>query len=401
MKFAPYILLACCLAFLQGNAQLQNADDIRKLVNDVKGDGSDFYIEIPFEYNGQIIIKAIVGGEPYDFLFDTGGYTMIDAALQQKNDFTVLGRQILNSTNGLSKETDILFAGTFDIGGLLFHNVKAYCVDLDNSPRLQCMANGGIIGSAIIQNYIWQIDHPNRKIIITDSLDKLPGMDGAVKIPVFLNPNLQPYFMSKINGRSQWLMFDTGCASLLWVGDKDAPKLVNAATAKRSIIGGSIETHHGTISGTINIFKADCEFEGLKFEGIPARYRDGSGLTLFGNPVIEDHIVTLNFSQGEMYLKPIADKPVTKGWDSFGFTLEYSDGAHKIATVISGTAADKLGLRPGDKVTAINRKKIICADLCDCWEDLSQLLKNSSEITLTLFKDNKPKEIKVKKEKVF
>lgn len=401
MKFAPYIVLACCLAFLQGNAQLHNADEIRKLVNDVKGEESGFYVEVPFEYNGQIIIKAIVGGEPYDFLFDTGGYTMIDAALQQKNDFTVLGRQLLNSTNGLSKETDILFAGTFDIGGLLFHNIKAYCIELDNSPRLQCMVNGGIIGSAIIQNYIWQIHYPNRKIIITDSLDKLPGMDDAVKVSVFLNPNLQPYFMSKINGRSQWLMFDTGCASLLWVGDKDSEKFVDAAPAKASIIGGSVETHNGVISDTINIFKADCEFEGLKFESIPARYREGSGLTLFGNPVIKDYIVTLNFPQGEMYLKPIKDRPETTGWDSFGFTLEFDGSNYKIATIVTGSAAEKTGLKPGDDVTAINGKKITCTGFCGCWEEFSKLLDNSPEVTLTLLKKNKPKTVVLKKEKVF
>lgn len=401
MKCTLYIAALSCLAFTNAYAQLQNADEIRKLVNDVGIESNDFYYEIPFEYTGEIILKANVGGETYSFLFDTGGYTMIDAALQQKNNFTVLGKQLLNSTNGLSKETDILFAGTFDIGGLLFNNVKAYCIELDNSPKLQCMVDGGIIGSAIIQNYIWQIDYPNRKIIVTDSMEKLADMEGAERVQVYLNGSLQPYFMSRINDRWQWMMFDTGCASLLWVGDKDAAKFTDTAPAKTSIIGGSVETHHGKVSDTINAFKADCEIGGLKFEAAPAYYRDGSGLTLFGNPVIKDYIVTLNFAQSEMYFKKIENKPASKGWDSFGFTLEYEGGNYNIATVVAGTAAQKLGLKPGNTVTAINGKKIACADFCGCWDEFSGLLDNSQEITLTLLKDNKSKQLTIKKERIF
>ncbi|MCW4469358.1 aspartyl protease family protein [Flavobacterium sp. MFBS3-15] len=400
MKHAFYTACLCCLAFVTAYGQLQDAEEIRKLVNDVHAGDSGFYVEVPFEYNGEIIIRAEVAGEAYNFLFDTGGYTMIDAAVQQKNNFTVLGKQLLNSTNGLSKETDILYAGTFDIGGLLFDHVKAYCIELDNSPKLQCMVNGGIIGSAIIHNHIWQIDYPNRKIIITDSLEKLPGMESAVRIPVYLNPNLQPYFMSKVNGRSQWLMFDTGCASPLWMGDKDAQKVIGDAKKTR-IIGASVETHHGRVSDTLNAFSADCEINGLTFKEIPAYYRDGSGLTLFGNPVIKDYIVTLNFGEGEMYFKPIEAQSAPIGWESFGFTLEYEGGNCKIATVIEGTEAQKSGLRPGDVVTAINGKKITCTDFCSCFATFYELQEKSYDITLSVLKNDKPKQVKLKKTRVF
>lgn len=390
-----------CLVFMQAYCQLETAEDIRKLVNDVGIEKKDFYYEIPFEYTGEIIIKGGVGVETYDFLFDTGGYTMIDAAVLQRNNFTVLVKQLLSSTNGLGKETDIVNTGIFTIGDLVFNNVKAYCIELDNSPKLQCMVDGGIIGSAIIQNYIWQIDYPNRKIIVTDNIERLPGMEGAVRIPVYLNNNLQPYFMSRINGRSQWLMFDTGCASPLWIGDKDAVNFIDMAPAKTRIIGGSVETHHGKITDGINVFKADCVINDIRFDATPAYYREGSGLTLFGNPVIKDYIVTLNFGNGEMYFKPIKEIPAAKQWESFGFSLEYAEGYYKIATVIAGTTAEKSGLAPGDKVTAINGKKITCPDFCECWQEFSQLLESEQGIAFTVLKNGKPRQIKIKKEKIF
>ncbi|AWH84903.1 hypothetical protein HYN59_07090 [Flavobacterium album] len=399
MNVTGYIISLCCAVFF--TAHSQTADDIRKMVNDVGADNSNFYYEIPFEYPGEIVIRAEVGGELHNFLFDTGGYTMIDAALLQKNNFTILGKQLLSSTNGLAKETDIVKAGQFNIGGLVFNDVKAYCIELDNSPKLQCMVDGGIIGSAIIQNYIWQIDYPNKKIIVTDNIERLPGMEGALKIPVYLNGNLQPYFMSRINGRSQWLMFDTGCASQLWIGDKDATNFIDTAPAKTKIIGGSVETHHGRVSDGINVFKADCVVNGLEFNATPAYYREGSGLTLFGNPVIKDYIVTLNFAQGEMYFKPIKEKPAAKQWEGFGFTLEYMEGDYKIATVIAGTAAEKAGLVPGDRITVINGKKITCPDFCGCWQEFSQLLENSQEVILTANKNGKARQVKITKGKIF
>gem|GEM_PF-4596855 len=391
--------LACHIFTLVNS---QTAEDMRKIVNNVGPAATDFYIEIPFEYNGGIILKAAVGGKAYDFILDTGGYTMINSEVQQDNDFYLLGRMLLGSTNGIAKEADIVKTDGFTIGGLEFYGVPAYCIDLAGSPKLQCMANGGIIGSAIIQNHIWQIDYPNRKIIITDKMENLPEMEGASRIPVYLNGYLQPYFMSRINGRHHWLMFDTGCSSLLWMGDKDAANgFANAATAHTSIIGGSVETHHGRISDTINVFRADCAIEGLVFEATPAYYRNGSGHTLFGSPVIKDYIVTLNFSMGEMYFKKIGNKPVSKGWKSFGFTLHYEEGKCSIDGVVTGTPAETLGLRTGDTVTAINGITIACDDFCGCWEEFSCLLETSDEITLTLLKGNKPKKVKIKKGKVF
>jgi type II secretory pathway component PulC len=58
-------------------------------------------------------------------------------------------------------------------------------------------------------------------------------------------------------------------------------------------------------------------------------------------------------------------------------------------------------MKPGDKVTAINGKKITCPDFCDCWQEFSQLLESTQEVTLTVLKNGKPRQIKIKKEKIF
>lgn len=363
----------------------------------------DFYYEIPFEYPGAIILKACVGGESYDFAFDTGGYTMFTDALEQKNNFPVIKSEMLGSANGIKKEANIVLADSLSIGSLVFNNVAAYQVNFDNSPTAQCMIDGGLIGSGIIEKYIWQIDYPNRKIIVTDNINKIQGLEEATKINVFLNSHLQPYFMAQVNGHFQWFMFDTGCSSLLYMDPKDAAKYTAEAKATAKILGGTVETHHGRIKDTINVFKADFEIDNLKLTDKPVHYREGSGLTLFGSPVIKNYIIILNFKEKEMYFLPIKNALPANGWERFGFSLEYEGGKYKIATIIAGTQPDKQGIKVGDEVTAINGTAIHCNNYCDCRDAFTTLLDTASQIKLRVKGAGKAKvkDFIFKKEKIF
>ncbi|KGO92080.1 aspartyl protease family protein [Flavobacterium subsaxonicum] len=389
--------LCCAVAFAQGGEDMPVFKPLKATTTNAK----DFYYEIPFEYPGAIILKVGVGGTIYNFGLDTGGYTMITDALQKACNFIIIKNELLGSTNGLTKPTNIVRADSLAIGNLVFNDVEAYQVNFDNSPTAQCLMDGGLIGSAILKNYIWQIDYPNKKIIVTDRISKLKSLDKATKVHVHLNSHYQPYFMAQLNGHFQWFMFDTGCSSLLYLDPKDAAKYTAEATAHAKILGGTVETHHGRVKDTINVFKADFEMGNLKLTGKPVHYRAGSGLNLVGSPIIKNYIVTLDFEDEALYFEPIEGAEPKDGWQRFGFSLEYEAGICKVATIIQGSQPDKLGLKPGDVVTAINNLKITCADYCDCRETFRAMLETESVLTLTVQQNGKPKKIIIKKEKFF
>jgi len=360
----------------------------------------DFYYEIPFEYNGQIMLKAKIGNETFDFAFDTGGYNMVTDAVKQLCGLEFLGEKPLGSANGLIKNTPIVFAPAMALGGLTIANVQAYQVNFSQSPLMECMVSGGFIGTEIIKKYIWQIDYPNRKIVVTNNLNLLPGTVDGLKLPVVINKQGQPYVMININGTYQYMLLDTGCSSLIMLSEKDA--LRHTGTAKQaSLLGAMIETHNGRVRDTLYAFDANIGIQGTKLPHQPALYRKGAELNLLGNPIIKNYIVTLDFTDNSLYLKPIEDAPVPDSWNHFGFTAEYDGACVVIGSLIEGSRAHKAGLVSGDEITAINGRKITCTDYCDCREMLNNVLEASADVTLTVLKNGKEMTMTFKKEKIF
>jgi len=360
----------------------------------------DFYYEIPFEYNGQIMMKAKIGDNTFDFAFDTGGYNMVTDAVQQQCKLEVVGESILGSANGIIKNTPKVYMPALALGELLLKDLQAYQVSFTNSPLMQCMISGGFIGAETIKNYIWQIDYPNRKIVVTNNIKTLYGVEKGTKLNVHLNKQNQPYVMVNINGTFQYMMFDTGCSSLLMFSDKDAERYT--ATARIAKLAGSVvETHNGRVRDTMYAFEANLDAGGIKINHKPALYRKGTNLTLLGSPIIKNYIVTLDFKDNALYLQPIKATPVTDGWEHFGFTLEYNGECVVIGALLQDSAAQKSGLLPGDEVVGVNGAKIACSGYCDCRETFNKLMDASSNISLLVFKNGKEQNITFKKEKIF
>lgn len=378
----------------------QKPKDILKWINTVETDNKDFYYEIPFEYrNDHIIIKVKVGDEFYDYVFDTGGYNDITDEIQEKNEFPILTKQTVGSTNRLKSEVNIVKADSFTIGELVIKNIAALQMNFENVPSM-CGINGGLIGASIIKNFTWRIDYPNKKIIVTDDFSKLPVLPNTVKVPVSFNERLMPYIEAKLDGKSDKFMFDLGSSSLFSLTEKTAKKYIKNKELIE-IFGGAIEGGNGVVKIPVNIFKANI-FEigdAVEYTNKPVIYTKLSNENLIGNPIIKNFIITLNFKEGELYLSSI---PETRdGWSSFGFNIEYKTGKLAITTIFNGLPAQKVGLNVGDEIVTINQQAINCDNFCDCKLIIDNLFQNNSDITIGVKNDKTIKQIRLIKEKIY
>lgn len=380
----------------------QSPQQVLSWINTAKAENTNFYYEIPFDYrNNLIVIPVRIGGQAYDYIFDTGGYNNITDPIQKKNNFPVLTKQTVGSSNKLKSEINIVRVDTFAIGDLIFKDIAALQLDFSKSPTIQCTIDGGIIGASIIKNYIWQIDYTRKKIIVTDRIDKITGLEKAVRVPVTFNSRLMPYINIEIGDRTENVMFDLG-SSTLFSMTKKAAKRYHKSKEAILVQGGGTEGANGTIKEDIHIFKAPKIQLGLiKFENKPVLYTDTNNESLIGNPIIKNYIVTLNFAAGEMFFLPIKESPVEEGWKSLGFTLKRKNKRVQVATLYKGLAADKAGLLQEDEITAIDGKPITCDTDCDCNKMFPEMLDQQETITLTVLRNNAPFEIAIKKEKVY
>ncbi len=392
-------LLYFTLFFTTMFAYAQKPKEVLNWINTAQSDNKNFYFEIPFIYrNDEIVIQVRIGNQTYDYIFDTGGYNNITDAIQEKNNFPILTKQTVGSSNKIKKEINIVKLDSLHIGQLAFHDLAALQMNFDESPTIKCTIDGGLIGASIIKNYIWQIDYPRKKIIVTDQIGKITNLQKAVKVPVAFNNRLMPYVDVKISGKKEKMMFDLGSSTLFSITEKSAKK--HGTENAFEITGGGTEGGNGTVKESIYVLNSGkVEIKNLYYSNKPILYTSTNNESLIGNPIIKDYIVTLNFKDDEMYFLPI--ETPEEGWINYGFTLKYDNGKTKIATLLKRSLAEKEGLNVDDIIEEINGKKIDCQDFCECKKSYSALIEGKNEIVLQLNKEGKSQQIRLAKQKIF
>lgn len=394
-------LLCAFLFFTSVYVYAQKPKEVLNWVNTAKSENKNFYFEIPFEYrNNEIVIQVRIGNQTYDYIFDTGGYNNITDAIQAKNNFPILTKQVVGSSNKIKREINIVKVDSLHIGQLIFHDIAMLQMNFDESPTIKCTIDGGLIGASIIKNYVWQINYPNKKIIVTDQINKIENLKSAIKVPVTFNSRLMPFIETTINDRKEKMMFDLGSSTLFSMTEKTAKK--HGVENKLTITGGGTEGGNGIVKQSIHIINSGTvDIKGVHYLNKPIYYTSTNNESLIGNPIIKDYIVTMNFKDNEMYFLPIAASDANQGWSTFGFTIEYSEGKSKVATLVNDSEAAKAGLEIDDEILAIDGQKIDCPDYCQCKKRYSTLMETKNEIALEVNKKGHTQKIKLKKQKIF
>lgn len=397
MPYCIIILLMLCCPFALAQDTAYTDRDLQEIFEKTTPAKDTFCIELPFEYKKQLIISASINNQDYRFLFDTGGYNMLNKDIAASNNLLPFTEQFLNSSNGITKPSGIVTLPNFTLGGLDFANTSAYIIDLNNTSKLNCMVNGGIIGSSVIKKCVWQIDYTQKTIIMTNTLANVNLSKDAIRIPVHFNVYNQPYVLMRINVKQEMIMFDTGCSYPLWLSSRDISSVSDTPHKSATITGANIETHNGSTQTDLNVMSADAELWGLNFTQTPIYYQASDNYqSLLGNPLIKDYIVTLNFPERELYLEPIK-KGHQNGWKTYGITFGFKDNNYIIESVVQGSTAEKAGLLPGTVITSINGKKI-CHDFCSCNDYFNTLLSGETPIIISL---KNGKKINLSKEVIF
>lgn len=394
------ILLFTCL-FYSCWLQAQKPKEILEWINSVTSVQQDFYDEIPFEYKNElIVIKVKIKDKVYDYIFDTGGYNTISDMIQTQNNYQVLTNLTVGSSNQLKKKVNLLRVDSLTIGQLGFTALGAIQMDL-NSPTLKCTATGGLIGASIIKNYVWRLDYPNKKIIVTNNPDKISGLKNAIKLPVTFSKTLMPFVDVKINGKAHKFMIDLGSTGKFSMTEEAALKSAGNGTIYEKT-GAETEGVNGATAQLVKTFQAaDVELKGIKFVNQPVLFTKTETDNLIGNQLIKDYILTLNFKDSELYISPIRPDGLTTGWESFGMTLGYKDGAVVVKTLDKGLSAEKAGLQLNDKVVEIDNQKIAVQTECDFMTYFKELLSSKTSLDLTILRGDKTLQVTIAKEKVF
>lgn len=87
------------------------------------------------------------------------------------------------------------------------------------------------------------------------------------------------------------------------------------------------------------------------------------------------------------------NETVNGEYDGIGITIISDNDEVKIVSIFDNSPAKKIGLKAGDKITAINDEKVATKNT----EQISKLIKNSKKVKIKVIRDNEEKEYTIKK----
>lgn len=359
-----------------------------------------FQDSLSFSLNQWILIKAKLNGSQQEqtFILDTG--SPCTYSFKTKDELNLRTRKLMRF--GPYK----MDYGRSDaqIGNITFKNLQFIAMDSD---LFKWYKVSGIIGVNAMQNSIWEINFKDSTIKVSDTLTNFKNITHAFKTK--FNPYSEqqtPVVKILINNTDTVTAFiDTGEPRFITLNSKfDISKL----KAKQS---EDIKTEYYDINNQGKKLKnnsiyeknhirlrsikiGDLELDSVIVEKVPS-YK---GKNLVGLDFLKHFIVTVDFRNHDLYLKPLEKNSFSKNIYSYGFEwLKFKDYL-AVGRIYRGSLAEQLGIKCGDKIIKINNQ-----DIKDLDKNTLQWLSDDSpsdNVIVIKFKD-KNNEITLKKDPIF
>ncbi|MFI5370957.1 MAG: PDZ domain-containing protein, partial [Candidatus Eisenbacteria bacterium] len=327
---------------------------------------------IPFDYSARHVwVKVSVEGGPFvDFLLDTGAsITVLDSAYAVSRGIAVQGRVQVSgagSDQGGASLSEIkgLFVPGPDGEGIELGPEKVAVLSL--APHLEPFfwrPIAGVLGYDVISRFALTLDYDAATLTLADPTGFQPPKGGtAMPFELAANiPVIDATLDSTLGGRFR---IDVGSGSTV---DLHGPfvrahDLREHTGTKLTALGGGFG---GTFSGDIARMKRMqigpfgwddpiVILSGATEGGLASEDYAGN----IGNQVLERFRVTFDYTRKTVWFEPGARYGKRDEFSLAGMQLARFDGAVRAMNVLTGSPAEKAGLREGDEVLAVDGKSM-------------------------------------------
>jgi hypothetical protein len=331
-----------------------------------------FKEEIPFTFiDGRICVKAIINDSDKEssFILDTYAPCLTRESLIKSMalDTLDLTEQIGKQLEGTMMKPLFPVYKTLSLGNVIFSDIGAMVMREDENNPFFGILEDGLIGANLLKNCVWQFNFQEKKIVITDQINKLDHLTKAIQIPfkpvsIQQSPNIQVFLNDKDKIDMQ---FDTGSKGFLTFSSESLIQIVDSGDAvvvhRRSIspikqTNKEIETYHYVKLKKLQIGEKtfyDLPVGVYKEQDVNQEARGSIGIEF-----MKYFIVTLDWPEKQIYLTPREDRDLKHNIKTFGLTYDYFDGAVKIASIYWGSEAENKGLKIGDPIFEINGQRV-------------------------------------------
>jgi len=322
-------------------------------------DGAGEIAKVAFTLiNNHIYVDGRINGQPARLVVDTGGFNLLTPAGARK--FGVAGEGKLSAAGTGENRTDLEIghAQVVSVGAVTLDAPVFYITDLGRLSAVEGTEFDGLVGYEMFRRFDVQIDYASGQMTIAEPA-QFVAPAGATVLPFELDDH-QPIIAGTLDGVPIRISIDTGSRSSLTL---HSPFVRQHALLQR--YGASIESVTGWgVGGAQRGYPArlgSLQLGDLRIDGIAADLYAGDKGS-FANPdiggnmgggVLRRFTVAFDYASRKMYLKPNTHFADSDNFDRSGLWLFGDGDALKIADVAAGSAAERAGLRAGDRITIV------------------------------------------------
>lgn len=353
---------------------------------------------LPYEVaGGKMLVNVEVGGVSRRFIFDTGGQTMITAALKDELNPAVLDSVKVTDVNSAAAYYYRVALDKFRLpGSTLNFRTSAMVYDGD---AFDCFGAQGLVGNDFLKNFTMEIDSRTKTVTLNMSKPLPPTASNVI---AFM-PNRQQMpilTLSLANGEQLNVLFDTGFASMLALKESDYDALKESGSSSVQVLaegkgGGEIGIAGGAATRNMTRLKVGTLFLGTAGFSNIVTETSVVPFTLLGLKALDYGKVTIDYKRMKMDFEPFAASFNDVLEAKWNVEMSVRDGG----LVVSGLWGDMVGeLSLGDRVLKIDNKTIEGLDMCTVLINGLPELKDKTKVTLTVEHNGQTKKVVILKQ---
>src|SRR5262245_59670060 len=330
-------------------------------------------------------VQVHVGDQACAMLVDTGAPMTVTPEFAKVHGLAVLGTYATHDSTGHSRDLQFVALPAVEFAGVRFTDLAAVVVDLRVIPLLRERDVDGLIGTNLLRLGALAIDHRAHTLEWSD--DPAHVHPTGTRVPFTTSPQRSPHVSLHLGaGTTIDCELDTGSNACVQVPSRDLELPARRVRVRGSSTAGAFgSAREGSwLCCWTNVRLGELEVPDLVVDVVP----DGGGR--LGNRFFERTRLVIDWRGGELWV----DDPARLGrvqLRTHGLGLRHEADAVRIATVVDGSSAARVGLEPGQRVLAVGDIDLRSGALPDFVRAVERLRDDTRDaIAVTVERDGKP-----------
>ncbi len=326
---------------------------------------------VPFQLvNNHIYAEGTVDGKAVRFLVDTGGLNLLTPAAAAR--LGLEGKGKLAASGVGDQQVDLAFARAHEVrvGAAVLARPVFFVIDLGSLGAVEGVTADGLVGFEMFRRFRVTIDYAARTLTLADPARFTPP-PGAHVVPFDMSERI-PVLTGKLDGLPVRISVDTGSRSSLtlhspFVRADDLVKRYDAAPERVTGwgVGGPSRARPARL-GTLEIGDVVIkDIAGDLSTSDKGSFANPDLSANLGGGVLRRFQVSFDYDARKMYLAPNLDVSAPDPFDRSGMWLLADGDALKITAIAPRGAAEKAGLKAGDRIVGAGGEPVAARSLAE------------------------------------